>query len=386
MRDAVRDFVDHEVKPVALKSARLEAGERDLPPEVVAKAAQLGLRALELSESNGGAGADTLSACIVAEELAVGEINLAAKLMETSAVAHLLFDLAMTPEQRARVLPQFQTDDHYHLAWAYREPDGDYDIGINYHRPAAAMPSFRTNAVKQDNNWVINGRKSQVANGSIAKLFAVQVQISTGVATLLVPADTPGLTVRSSDVPYAWHHGSSADLIFENCCVPATNILAVDSGKSPLAPPGPERSVTQALNLGVGRAAYEAAVEYSKLRVQGARPIIQHQAVGARLADMAIRLHVARTMIWHAAWATDHPEADRGVPGLPDAAIAKVFTSEAMHRVALDAADCFGAPGIMRDLPAHKYVRDALIFLHGAQSNEETRLRIAEAIAGYRRA
>jgi alkylation response protein AidB-like acyl-CoA dehydrogenase len=142
-----------------------------------------------------------------------------------------------------------------------------------------------------------------------------------------------------------------------------------------------------AINLGVGRAAYEAAIDYARMRIQGGRPIIQHQSIGAILADVAIKLEVARSMIWKAAWALDHPEAvsDRSVSDLPLHTIARVYTAEAMHEATLDAAECFGAMGVMRDMPMQKYVHDALVLLHSADQDCATKLQIAEALAGYER-
>ena len=143
----------------------------------------------------------------------------------------------------------------------------------------------------------------------------------------------------------------------------------------------------QALNLGIGRAAYEGALDYAQLRTQGGRPIIEHQAIGAKLAEIAIRLEVARAAIWQAAWASDHPDAfaDRSLPDLPLTTIAAVFASEAIYRAAKDAAECFGAMGVMRDMPLQQYVHDALVCLHCGAGNTDAKLRIAEALARYRR-
>ena len=102
---------------------------------------------------------------------------------------------------------------------------------------------------------------------------------------------------------------------------------------------------------------------------------------------MAVRLEVARAAIWQAAWASDHPDAfaDASLPDLPLSTIAAVFASEAIHRVAKDAAECFGATGVMRDMPLHKYVQDARTCLHSGMESSEAKLRIAEALARYRR-
>jgi alkylation response protein AidB-like acyl-CoA dehydrogenase len=164
----------------------------------------------------------------------------------------------------------------------------------------------------------------------------------------------------------------------------------VSDGKDPLTQrmtQGRARPRFQALNLGIGRAAYEAALDYARMRIQGGRPIIEHQSVAMRLADMAIALEQARILIWQAAWAADHPEAyqDGSLPDLPLQSIAKVATSEAVFRVAADAAQIFGGMGVMRELPMQKYVRDALIFLHSEQANDVARLKIAEHLAGWRR-
>lgn len=142
-----------------------------------------------------------------------------------------------------------------------------------------------------------------------------------------------------------------------------------------------------AVNLGIGVSAYEAAVEYAKLRVQGGRPIIEHQAIAEKLADAAIRIEAARNMISTAAWASDHPEAvaDRSLPQGPLAAMARVFTAEAVYRLAKDCAECFGAMSVMRDIPAHMHVNNARICLHAGAGLTDGKLGIAEAIAGFER-
>jgi alkylation response protein AidB-like acyl-CoA dehydrogenase len=384
IRDTVRDFVAQQVKPRALAPARLEKRERPLLTDVLDKASQLGLRMLALPEELGGAGADTLTCCIVTEELAVGDPDVAAVLAETSALARDLFDRTMTAEQRARFLPDFVGDDRYHLALAAHEPDRDETLGINYHRAQASGEGVKTTAVRSGNDWIVNGVKDCVANAPVAKLLAVQVAIGQGAAgTLLVPRDTPGLGVKETSARERWCHGASGAVTFRDCRVPAENLLtaelAIASGRgSPHA---------QALNLGIGRAAYEAALDYAQLRVQGGRRIIEHQAIGTKLAEVAIRLEVARAAIWQAAWACDHPDAvaDRSLTDLPLTLMSGAFASEAIYHATKDAAECFGAMGVMKDMPLQKHVHDALICLHSGAGNSEAKLRIAEALAGFRR-
>ena len=391
-RDTVREFVEGEIKPVALHPDRLQPFEKPLLADLLDKAAQMGLRTLALSEEAGGAGADGLTSCIVLEELGAGDVDLAAVLGQTSALGHVLFDRLMSSEQRKRFLPKFTGDDRYHLAFAGRVPGAG--AGWCYHRPLAADSGADPVAVKQGNDWVINGSIAFVANATVAKLFAVQARAGTkGLTTLLVPRDAPGLTVREPlkavGEGIRWHHGAGAGMTFKDCKVPADHLLGKE-GASPFAQ-GTEaaRGVTQiaAINLGLGRAACEAAVDYSKIRRQGGRNIIEHQAIGTKLADCTIKLELARGMIWKAAWLLDYPEAvsDRSASELPFHVIARVYTAEAVNEVALLAAECFGAMGVMRDMPLQKYVHDSMVFLHNDDADGAAKLVVAEAVAGYRR-
>ncbi len=396
-RDTVRDFVEAEIKPAALNPDRLQPFEKPLLANLLDKAAQMGLRTLALSEEAGGAGADGLTSCIVMEELGAGDADLAAVLGQTSALAHVLFDRLMTPEQRKRFLPKFVEDDRYHLAFAGRDPGAA--AGWCYHRPLAAESGADPVAVKQGNDWVINGTLSFVSNATVARLFAVQVRTdpkqtgTNGLTTLLVPRDAPGLTVREPlkaiGVAIRWHHGAGAGVAFKDCKVPADHLLGKEGRSSFAQGVDAVCAVPQlaAINLGLGRAAFETALDYAKLRRQGGRNIIEHQAIGTKLADCAIRLELARNVIWKAAWALDHPEAvaGRSVSDLPLHVIARVYTAEAVNEVALLAAECFGAMGVMRDMPLQKYVHDSMVFLHAEDASGEAKLAVAEAIAGYQR-
>jgi alkylation response protein AidB-like acyl-CoA dehydrogenase len=187
----------------------------------------------------------------------------------------------------------------------------------------------------------------------------------------------------------AWHHGACGTVTFKDCKVPAANLLGDDAAALLTGSDAPGRGIplAQALNLGIGRAAYEAALDYAHIRIQGGRPLIEHQAIATKLADAAIKLEVARGAVWRAAWASDHPEAyaDRSLADLPLQTIAQVFTSEVVTKAAKDCAEIFGAMGVMRDMPLQKYIHDARVCQHAGDANNDARLRIAGAIAGYRR-
>jgi len=388
IRDTVRDFVTREIKPAALKADRLDVADRSLLMAQIDAASQLGLRTLELSEERGGAGADALTSCIVTEELAAGDADIAAVLSETSRLSHLLFDLALNDAQREQFLLKLTGDDRYHLAFAAREPETDTRLGVNYHRPAGE-PTLRTTAVKSGSDFVISGVKDCVANAPLAGLFAVLTNIPgrNEPGVLLVSAKTPGVSVKVHED--AWQHGSCGAVTFEDCKVPAGNLLGDDAAAllTGRDTPGRGSPLFQALNLGIGRAAYETALDYAHIRIQGGRPLIQHQAIATKLADIAINLEVARAAVWQAAWASDHPAAyaDRSVADLPLQTIAQVFASEVVMKAAKDSAEIFGAMGVMRDMPLQKYIRDARVCQHAGEGNSDARLRIAEVIAGYRR-
>ncbi len=382
IRDTVRDFVTKELKPASIRPARMEALDRSPLWPQIDQASQMGLRALRLSEDLGGAGADALTAAIVSEELAVGDPDAAAILAETAAVARVLFGKAMSKAQRDKYLPAFIADDRYHLAHAACTPQAE--LGTTYHSPVTAAKATIT-AKAAGGDFVLNGTAAAVANAPFAKLFAVEAQVdgAKGISTFIVPAGTPGLGVKA--LPAGRFMGAMGEVTLQDCRVPADQLLG-KGGEGVML--NGSTLARQAINLGIGRAAYEAAVEYAGMRVQGAKRIIEHQAIATKLAESLIRLDVARNAIWKAAWVSEHPEAmsDGSVSAdIPYETIAQVFVAEQIHRASKDCAECFGAMGVMRDMPLWKYIADARMCLHAGAGVADTKLIIAEAIAGYRR-
>ncbi|HYC48161.1 MAG TPA: acyl-CoA dehydrogenase family protein [Burkholderiales bacterium] len=400
-RDTVRDFVKNEVKPAALHPSRLEPFEKPLLGELLDYASRMGLRTLSLSEAAGGAGADTLTSCIVLEELAAGDVDIAMSIALTQGLARALFESGASDAQRSALLPAFMDDHRYHLALAANAAHADR--GWHYHREYSDdAPPAATAARQANGDWLLNGSFAFVANAPIAKLLIVQAKDDAGgtCITVLVPAGTPGLEATDATAAFGgetaggrtlarWHHGAGGAVRLTNCRVPAANVLSADGAAafSDAAYAMRADAHVAAVNLGLGRAAYEAAVDYAKIRVQGGRPIVQHQSIGGILADIAIKLELARNAIWKAAWAADNPEAaaEGASVALPLHTIARTYTAEAMHEATLGAAECFGAMGVMRDMPLQKYVHDAFVFLNGCGHDSATKLEVAEALAGYER-
>jgi alkylation response protein AidB-like acyl-CoA dehydrogenase len=380
IRDTVRDFVAREIKPAATHPDRLQRMRPPFPADLLVRTESLGLRTLMIPEMLGGAGADTLTACIVIEELAAGDVDVAMALAHTIAAAGFVFGGAHDAPGDA--LQQFMADESMHLAYAGARARGP---GWRYHRARETEPP--STAMQRGESSVLNGDAGFVVNAPIAKRIVIEIGTGAGARLAVVPRDAPGLYVREarddSDTSVRWFHGAGGYVTFSDCGADVKRF----------APDVRERDryfrrlkvLEAAANVGVGRAAFEAAVDYAKLRVQGARPIIQHQAIGTKLADIAIGLDAARNMIWKAAFSLDHPAAvaERSIEPLPFAAAARAFTAEVVCGATEKSAECFGAMGVMRDMPLQKYVHDAVIFLNSGTSVAVNKFEVAEAVAGF---
>jgi alkylation response protein AidB-like acyl-CoA dehydrogenase len=377
-----REFSENEIKPIASELDGKPNWEDRIPWDVLKKGSQLGFRSFVLSEENGGAGAsDHLTACLVAEELAAGDIGIAYYYMLTARRARDWFELRMTQEQRDYFVPRFLEDDTYFTTVAIHEPDTD--MGFDYFTETPPDVAFRTRAVEQpDSSWVINGAKNFQTVGYLAKLLLVIAQTNDGPRGFLVEGDSPGL-VRHPMSKIGRRIGDNAEIFFDNVRVPKGRILG---------PPPPGRTdmgthvTIAAITLGLGRAALEETIKYTKERIAGGKPIIQHQAAGLDIAEMSMNLEAARRLIWTAAWAKDHPEAfeDGSVESQPFEHMAIVFTGNAVQKLTEQGMELFGGMGVIAGMPIEKYVRDAHVQKH-ISFQVPLKFRIAEILAGYKR-
>ncbi len=399
IRDAVRDFVNQELKPAAIDPKRLEPFEKPLMADFLDQLSQMGLRGLGLPEEAGGAGADLLTSCVLLEEVAVGDADLAVVLGETSLLACGMYS-AMNDAQRKRWMPKFEGNERFHLALIAR--DADTERGWSYYQ---AMPEHDlpvgtpdVTAKRSGKGWVINGLAPFVSNAPVAGLFIVQAKIEgeDGTVTVLLGSDAKGLSIDEELPAFGeggahahWAHGAIASVTLDGCKVAEEDVIAADAAQRLLHGDLHARRMVQmtAINVGVSRAAYEAAVDYAKMRWQGGRHIVEHQAIGMKLADVAIQLEAARGLALKAAFIADHPDAvsERSVNDLPWHAVARTFAAESLHRATLEAAECFGAMGVMRDMPLQKYVHDTLVMKHSMDADLASPLVVAEAVAGYTR-
>src|SRR6478735_3645585 len=340
MRQSCRDFVDEVITPFIRSNWQREWDmnpQTRLPPEILERAEEIGIRTLGVPEEFGGVELDPKSEvrtfALISEEIARGDSGLADKLVQNWKVSVLLRNLAPRHLQEkwfARMVgePQFL------LAHCLTEPRGASDRWLPYNVPEAAM---QTRAVKKNGEWVINGRKQFISNGYDASLYVVyantnpKVGMLQGTSSFLVPRDTPGLTVARCNETLGCRFMNNGELAFENLRVPADHLLVEGNA---LGAAGiyfrPGKIIQAAKNLGVGMAAYERTAEYVQTYVQGGRILIRHQAVALRLADMATRLAAVRALVREAARAVDEaaPDADALCN------MAKVFASEEVLRVA----------------------------------------------------
>ena len=381
-RQLAREFAEKEIKPIALELDSRPNWENRIPWDILKKGSQLGFRTFVLQEENGGAGAsDHLTACLIAEELAAADIGTAYYFMLTARRARDWFELRMTQEQRDYFLPRFLEDDTYFTTVAIHEPDTD--LGFDYYTETPADVAFRTRAVEQpDGSWVINGAKNFQTVGYLAKLLVVMAQTESGPKAFLVEGDSPGI-VRHPMSKIGRRVGDNAEIFFDDVRVPKARILG---------PPPPGRTdmgtlvTIAALTLGLGRAALEETLKYTQERVSGGKPIVQHQATGLALAEMATNLQAARRLIWTAAWAKDHPKAfeDGSAEPQPYEYMATVFAGNAVQRLTEQAMELFGGMGVIAGMPIEKYVRDAHVQKH-ISFQVPLKFRITETLMGYKR-
>jgi alkylation response protein AidB-like acyl-CoA dehydrogenase len=380
-RAVARDFVEKTIKPDAQRRDRLPTAAERIPWDWIREANRLGIRTLGVPKRYGGCGADIFTMCIVGEELAVGDLGFAVIMDQCWKMAHILSD-AMTPEQQERFIPAFVADPEATFAIGFTEEGAGSDHQGYYDSPDIA---FRTTAVRDGSHYVINGAKRYVSNGCMAKLYFIVARTDSektlreGGSVFIVPSDTPGFR------PGFFHEKSSQRLAtngtfhFENCRVPITNLLGGEGLMSRLRSEymWGSKAEAAATALGVGRAAYEYALEYSKNRVQGGRPIVELQTVAMMLAQMAMKIDAARMQIWRTAWLADRRQPEARTLGL----LAKVNASETAFEACRLAAEILGGAAIMHDHPVEKYLRDATSFLHSDGTNQLCLLRAAQGLA-----
>lgn len=381
LKEVVREFVKRVVVPVAAELDQRPNPRECFSWQIVEEASKVGLRTLTLDEEYGGTGADSLTTAIVIEELASGDVGVAVIFAQTLKIVQTL-QKACTKAQKDRFLPGFRNDPRFLLAIGITEPDTSSNYIIPYTDPTAR---YRTTAVRKDGGWVLNGTKHFISNGNRAGLYLIFAQTERGKGLVdgstcfLVERDTPGFAIGRVDNKMGERLVNNAELIFQDCLVPEDNVVgAVGSGFDVLVQFFPASNAYAAATvLGVAEAAYQRTVRWTRERVQGGCPLIEHDLVAAELAELRMLIDAARAYVYQAAWAADHRE-DGWDPTM--GAFPKVFASRVAWRVVTGALELHGGYGYMRETGLEKLVRDAAAFLHSDGANRSLLLKGARFI------
>jgi alkylation response protein AidB-like acyl-CoA dehydrogenase len=343
LQELAHEFAANELRPIA---AEWDAKD-DFPPDLLAKAARLGLTSYRIPREYGGAEVDAVTAAIVAEELSWGCAGLAATIGATLFPVRPLTRFG-AEEQRQRYLPMLASEDGCLAAIAFTEPHAGSDV--------AAM---RSTARRDGDGWVLNGEKCYVTNGGIAELTVVFARTDAGIGAFLVERDDPGLVAGRKEQKLGLRSSHTGSLILDDTRIPAGRLLGEDGEGFRVAMDFFEHSRPQvaAGAVGVARAAFEHATEYARTREAFGKPLIAKQGVSFKLAEMAMEIEAARLLVWRACAACDAGD-DAGLLG----SYAKAFAADTAMKTTTEAVQVLGGAGVMRDHPVEKWLRDAKVF------------------------
>ena len=378
--ETVTRFVKEEVTP---RSAALDANKNPedcFSWEIIEKAHEVGIRTMTLAEKWGGLGADSLTAAMVVEEIAKGDMGVSVVIAQTLKIAQLM-QKAFNEEQQARILPKFAKDPRGILAIGMTEPGNGSDKMTSQPVP------YRTSAVKTKGGWIINGMKHFISNGNRASYYLVGVQtdkaktMADGSSFFLLERGHPGFTIGRVHDKMGERLANNAELIFQDCFVADEDVVGlVDKGAKERAEfMAQSNAYAGATILGVAVALHNKAVEWAKVRVQGGKLLVEHDGIRAQLAEMRMLIDASRSYIHRACWLADHKEQgwDRTLSILP-----KAMASQATWKIATWCLEIHGGYGYMKETGVEKLVRDAAAFLHSDGVNRTLFLSAANAMFG----
>ena len=378
--ETVARFVEAEVTP---RAAALDANPdpaQGYSFEIVENAHAVGIRTMTLGEKWGGLGADSLTTAMVIEELGKGDLGVSVIMAQTLKIAQIM-QKALNAEQQARVLPAFAKDPRGMLAIGITEPDNASNYFLPFPTP------FRTSARKTEGGWIANGMKHFISNGNRASYYLLFVQtekgkpMAEGSTCFLLERDRPGFTIGRVHDKMGERLANNAELVFQDCFIPDENVVSlVGKGSNVNAEFSAQSNpYAGATVLGVAVALHHKAVEWAKLRVQGGKPLVEHDGIRAQLAEMRMLIDASRAYVHRAAWLADHKEHgwDRTLGALP-----KVMASQAAWKIATWCLEIHGGYGYMKETGVEKLVRDAAGFLHSDGVNRTLFLTAANAMFG----
>ena len=337
-----REFAERELRPIAHEWDERE----DYPPDLLARAAKLGLTSYAVPVEHGGGGVDAVTSALVAEELSWGCAGLASIVHATMfPLRPLLF--AGTDEQRARYLPLLAHEEGTLAAIAFTEPGAGSDLS-----------SIEATARRDGGDWVLNGEKSYITNGGIADVTIVFAKVDGAITAFVLERGDPGVSAGRKERKLGLRASHTGSVVLADARIPADRVLGEVGGGLPIAMDFflHSRPQVAASAVGVARAAHEYALEHARTREAFGKPLLAKQAVSFKLVDIAIELEAARLLVWRACRALDVGD-DASILG----SYAKAFAADAAMRATTEAVQVLGGAGVMRDHPVEKWLRDAKV-------------------------
>ena len=368
IRTAIRDFAQNEIKPLAK-----ELDEKaEFSVELTKKMGKIGLLGMTVPEKYGGQGYDYLSYIIAVEELARVDGSQAATVAAHNSLGIGPLNYFGTEEQKKKYLPALCAGEGL---WAFglTEPDAGSD-----------SRGTKTTARLTGGNWEINGSKIFITNASSALAKGATIQVVTDkkgeekeFSTLIVEKGTPGYTQKTMHGKLMWRASDTAELYFDNCKVPEENLLGRrgDGSKIMLSTLDNGKLSIAAMGLGLAQGAFEMALKSSQERRQFGKPLCKFQATAFKLADMAMKIELARNLLYKACWLKDN---DR--PFAKESAMSKLYCSEVAAQTADEAVQIHGGYGLMKDFDVERFYRDQRLLRIGEGTSEIQRMVIARHI------
>lgn len=358
LRRRVREFAEAEIKPVAKELDDKE----EFSIELTKRMGELGLFGINLPEKYGGKGLDTLSYIIAVEEIARVDASQAATLAAHNSLGIYPIYRFGTEEQRQKYLPPLTTGDKI---WSF---------GLTEKKAGSDARGTETTAKLENGEWVINGTKQYITSGSVPINAGITLQAITDekdgkkeLSTIIVERETGGFESERMMGKLMWRAADTARLWFKNVRVPEKNLLG-ELGKGPNIMfetlDGGRLSIA-AMGLGLAQGAFEYANQYARERVQFGKPIGKNQAIAFKVADMDLKVELARNLLYKACWLKDS-----GKDFSREAAMAKLYTSEIAREVADDAVQIYGGAGLFKDSPVERYFRDQRLLQIGEGTSE----------------
>jgi alkylation response protein AidB-like acyl-CoA dehydrogenase len=368
IRDTLREFARDELAPNAA------AWDRDhtFPRDALRALGALGVLGIVVPETWGGAGLDYVSLAVALEEIAAGDGATSTIVSVQNSVVCGPINAFGSDAQKTRYLPSLAGGEQLGC-FCLTEPQTGSDAS-----------AIATRADRRGDSYVLNGVKQFIttgANADVAIVFALTDKAAgkKGMSAFIVDVKTPGFVVARIEEKLGQRASDTAQIVLENCAVPAANLLGREGDGYRIALANLEggRIGIAAQAVGMARAAFEAALGYARERQAFGKPIAEHQAVNFRLADMATKIDVARQMVWHAA-----ALRDAGEPCLKEASMAKLFASEMAETVASDAIQIHGGYGYVADFPVERIYRDVRVCQIYEGTSDIQRMVIGRAILG----